>query len=152
MREQKEGPPDWAALLILSGYPLQSGFDLEPPSLEQRLGDVFGIFVAPRPLPQPGGAQILIRRELILPHHLLEFGDSGDDWPDGLGLAPVGISASLSHENYASYSYKICLLQMKTLTTLDSLGLARDSHPIALPTKELGPGRNSVADWKAMIL
>src|SRR5712692_3619715 len=147
MREQKEGPPDWAALLILSGYPLQSGFDLEPPSLEQRLGDVFGIFVAPRPLPQPGGAQILIRRELILPHDLLEFGDSGDDRPDGLGLAPVGISASLSHENYASYSDLDCFNRWPK--SLDSPGPARDSDLSPLPTKETEVlGRNPVADWK----
>jgi len=29
---------------------------------------------------------------------LLEFGDRGNNRADGLGLAPVGISASLSHE------------------------------------------------------
>ena len=38
-------------------------------------------------------------------HNLLEFRDGGRHRPDGLRLAPVGISASLSHEKYSLCLY-----------------------------------------------
>src|SRR5271157_6054388 len=80
---------------------LQSGFDFKTPSFQQGLGNVLGILVAPRPFPQPRGPQILVWGELILVHNLLEFRDGGRDRADRLGLAPVGVSASLSHEKYS---------------------------------------------------
>src|ERR1700681_2860212 len=79
---------------------LQGGFDFKAPSFEQGLGDVLGILVPARPFPQPCRAQVLVRGELILVHNLLECGDCGSNRPNRLGLVPVGVSASLSHEKY----------------------------------------------------
>ena len=82
---------------------LQSGFDFETPGFEERLGDIFGILVAASPLTQTGGAKVLVRGELVFAHDLLKLGDGGDDWADGLGLAPVRISATFCHEACLSY-------------------------------------------------
>jgi len=82
---------------------LQSGFDFEAPGFEERLGDVFGILVAAGPLAQPCGAQILVGSELVFADDLLKLGDGGDNWANGLGLAPVRISATLCHETCLSY-------------------------------------------------
>ena len=83
---------------------LQRGFDLETPRLEQGLRDELGILVAPRPLAQADGADVLVGSELELLDYLLKLGDGGDDGPDGFGLAPVRISASLWHDEF------VCLL------------------------------------------
>src|ERR1017187_1381579 len=53
---------------------LQRRFDLKPPGLEQRLRDILGILVTPRPLPKTGGPDILVRGQLELLHDLLEGG------------------------------------------------------------------------------
>src|SRR5258707_15135520 len=79
---------------------LQGGFDFKTPSFEQGLGNVLGILVPARPLPQPRGAQVLVGGELILVHNLLEFSDCGSNRPNRFGLAPVGVSTSLCHEKY----------------------------------------------------
>src|ERR1022692_345973 len=84
-------------LIRIYNQGLERGLDLKPPSLKERLRDVLGILVAPGPLPQPGGAQILVGREFILPHHLLKLSDGWGDRPDRFGLPPVRISASLRH-------------------------------------------------------
>ena len=45
---------------------LQHGLDLESPGLEQRLGDVLGVFVVSCPLAQAGGADVLVGGQLEL--------------------------------------------------------------------------------------
>src|SRR5438067_8626400 len=60
---------------------LQSGLDLESPSLKQWLRDVLRILVPACPLAQPSRTQVLVWRKLVLAHHLLEFGHSGDHRP-----------------------------------------------------------------------
>src|SRR5271166_753742 len=77
---------------------LKRGLDLEAPSFQKGLRDVFGVLVAACPLPQTRRPQILVGGELVFAHNLLEFGDSWGNWPDRFGLAPVRISASLGHE------------------------------------------------------
>src|SRR5208282_2152874 len=77
---------------------LERGLYLEAPSFQKRLRDVLGILVAARPLPQTGGAQILVGGELVLAHDLFKLRNSRDDRPNRLRLAPVWISASLRHE------------------------------------------------------
>src|SRR4029077_17201621 len=95
-----KGPP-WGDPHCESGsLRLQGGFDFKAPSFEQGLGDVLGILVPARPLPQSCRAQVLVGGELILVHNLLEFGDCGSNRPNRLGLAPVWVSASFSHEKY----------------------------------------------------
>src|SRR5258705_13833322 len=59
---------------------LKSRLDLEAPSLKQRLGDILGILVPPRPLAQARGPQILIVLKLVFLHHLLKLRDCGSDW------------------------------------------------------------------------
>src|SRR5207245_10840405 len=81
---------------------LQRGLNFEAPSFQQRLLNVLGILVAPRPLPQASGTQILVRREFVLPHNLFKFSDSRGNRANRLGLAPVGISASFRHEKCLS--------------------------------------------------
>src|ERR1019366_5191716 len=76
---------------------LQRRFDLKPPGLEQRLRDILGILVTPRPLPKTGGPDILVRGQLELLHNLLEGGYSRHNRADGLRLAPVRISTTLCH-------------------------------------------------------
>src|ERR1700723_2699574 len=88
----------WRPLRTSLRLLLQRGFDFEAPGFQERLGDVFGILVAAGPLAQTGGAQVLVRGELVFAHYLLELGDGGDDRADGLGFAPVRISATLRHE------------------------------------------------------
>src|SRR5580704_12691788 len=88
----------WRPLRTSLRLLLQRGFDFEAPGFEERLGNVFRVLVAAGPLAQTRGAQILVRREFVFAHYLLELGDGGDDRADGLGLAPVGISATLRHE------------------------------------------------------
>src|SRR5260370_3972354 len=83
---------------------LQSGFDFEAPSFEQRFRDVLRVLVPTCPLAQARGAQVLVRGELVLAHDLFELGDGRDDGPDRLGLTPVGISATLCHETCLSYN------------------------------------------------
>src|SRR5690348_1528122 len=100
---------------------LQGGFDFESPSFQQRLRNVLGVLVAARPLPQAGGAQILVGLELVLLHHLLELGDGGGNRPNRLGLPPVRISASLSHNKSCLLRKMVCLLH------LDSPGRLKDS-------------------------
>src|SRR6266849_9057647 len=89
-----------ATLQKSSSLRLQGRFDFKTPSFQQGLGDVLGILVAACPFTQTCGPQILVGGELVLVHNLLEFGDCGSNRPDGFGLAPVGVSASLSHEKY----------------------------------------------------
>src|SRR5579862_5290348 len=89
-----------ATLLVNPDPWLQGGFDFKTPGFEQGLGDVLGVLVPARPLAQPGRPQILIGGKFIFVHHLLELSDRGSHRSDGLGLAPVGVSASLGHEKY----------------------------------------------------
>jgi uncharacterized delta-60 repeat protein len=100
---KSKGSPCGDPLKFWVRLALEGGFDFETPGFQERLGDVFRIFVAACPLAQAGGAQILVGGELVLAHDLLKFGDGGDDRPDRLGLAPVGISATLRHETCLSY-------------------------------------------------
>jgi hypothetical protein len=97
------------APLLLFYRLLQGRFDFKAPSLEQRLGNVLGILVPAGPFAQPGRPEILVRRELVLVHNLLEFRNGGCHWPDGLRLAPVRVSASLSHEKYNLEWNKTCI-------------------------------------------
>src|SRR5690349_9269141 len=89
------------------GLGLQSGFDFESPSFQKWFGDVLGIFVPACPLPQTRRPQVLVGGEFVLAHHLLELGDRGGDRPNGFGFTPVWVSASLCHENYASFSLRL---------------------------------------------
>jgi len=88
-----------------SGHPLlQSRLDLKAPGLEQGLGDVFGVLVAPGPLAEAGGADVLVGGELVLLDDELKAGDGGDDRADGLRLAPVWVAAALCHGEVPRYS------------------------------------------------
>src|SRR5665213_1163715 len=96
---------------------LQRRFDLKPPGLEQRLRDILGILVTPRPLPKTGGPDILVRGQLELLHDLLEGGYSRHNRADGLRLAPVRISTTLCH--------RFCVLSAVSecgRTSLDGVG------------------------------
>ncbi len=87
------------ATLAVLQLRLKRGFDFEAPSFQKRLWDVLGVLIAASPLPQTGRTEVLVGGELVFAHDLLKFGDGGDNGTDRLGLAPVRISASLSHEN-----------------------------------------------------
>jgi hypothetical protein len=63
--EQQKRRPQAAFLLQLAKV-LQRGFNLKTPGFEQSLGNIFRIFVTPRPLTQAGGPDELIRRQLKL--------------------------------------------------------------------------------------
>src|SRR5579872_3553510 len=63
---------------------LQSRLDLKTPSLQKRLRDVLGILVLTRPLPQTGGAQILVGQELKFLYCLLERRNYGNYRSDRL--------------------------------------------------------------------
>src|SRR4029077_10676973 len=80
-------------------FRLQRRLNLETPGFQKGFRNVLGVLVAPRPLAQASGPQILIRGELVLTHNLFKFGDSGSNRADGLRLTPVWISAPLRHEN-----------------------------------------------------
>jgi hypothetical protein len=95
-KPQKQKPPGRAASAHESSN-LQGRFDLKTPGLKQGLRDVLGILIAPRPLAQPGGTEILVRSQLVLLYHLLKFSDRGDDRSNRFGLAPVRITASFRH-------------------------------------------------------
>jgi hypothetical protein len=82
----------------LTAIGLQRRFDLEAPSLKQRLGYILGILVPASPLPQTGRPDILIRAELELLDDLLEGGHGGHYGADGLRLAPIRISTTLCHD------------------------------------------------------
>jgi|SRR5579863_412260 len=111
-----KGSPDGDPLqvLLIKRLPrkrLQGGFDLESPGLKKRLRDVLRVLVAACPLSQTGRPEILVGGELVFAHDLLELGDSGNNGPDRLGLAPVWISASLGHEKCLSYKRGIHSVQ-----------------------------------------
>src|SRR5579875_3776502 len=93
-----------AAAFLKKRSSLKCGLDLKSPGLQQCLRDVLGVFIAARPLAQPGGADVLVGSKLVLLDDLLERGDGGDDGADGLGLAPVGISAAFCHSVVCSSS------------------------------------------------
>src|SRR5580658_11342845 len=99
---KKQRSPLGRPFYVVIPVRLERGFDLESPSFKQRLRDVLRILVAPSPLAQTGGAQILVWREFVFADHLLELGNSRSDGPDRFGLTPVRISASLSHRYNAS--------------------------------------------------
>src|SRR6476469_9955518 len=77
---------------------LQRGLDLESPSLQQGLRNVFRILVATRPFTQSRGALVLLGFELELLHCLFEGGHNGNHRADRLWLSPVRISATLCHD------------------------------------------------------
>src|SRR5271157_1895189 len=85
-----------AALVERNGG-LESRLDFESPSFQQGFWNVLGVLVLARPLAQASGADVLIGLEFEFLHHLLEFGDGGNDWPDRLRFAPIRIAASLCH-------------------------------------------------------
>src|SRR5579859_1118216 len=78
---------------------LQRRFDLKAPRFQQRLWDVLGVLVAPRPLAQASRAQVLIGGELILAHDLLKFGDRRGIGPIGSGLPQFGFPRRLAMKN-----------------------------------------------------
>src|ERR1700674_3189603 len=67
---------------------LQRRFDLKSPGFQQRFGNVLGVLVAPRPLAQTGGANVLVGRELELFNRLLKRRIHRDYRPDRLRFAP----------------------------------------------------------------
>src|SRR5579863_2545857 len=93
-----KGSPCGDTWEIRNKLQLQSGFDFEAPGFEQRFRDIFRVLVAACPLAKAGGAQILVGGQLVFAHDLLELGNGGDDGPNRLRLAPVGISSTLCHE------------------------------------------------------
>src|SRR5205814_7312236 len=115
---------------------------------QQRLWNVLGVLVAPRPLAQTRRTNILVRREFEFLHGLLERCDDGDYWPDGLRFAPVGISASLCH-NVSSSCLRGVRISKKQSYVFDSIGLILDSAHIEkirarLPVKQELPHKNSL--------
>src|SRR6266545_3191542 len=81
---------------------LKSGLYFKAPSFQKRLRDVLGVLVTACPLAQTRRPQVLVGGEFVLTHYLFELGDRGGDRPNGFGLTPVWVSASLCHEDYAS--------------------------------------------------
>src|SRR5579859_664712 len=100
-------------------FALQRTFNLKAPSLKQRLRNVLAVFIAPRPLPQTGGTDVLIRRQLKLLDRLFKRCHHWDHRPDRLRLAPVRIAASPCHICYA-LPFKI--LRVLWVTTLLGFG------------------------------
>src|SRR5262249_49961270 len=90
----QKGRPQ-AAFFGLSS--LQCRLNFESPGLQQWLRNVLGVLIAPRPLPQTGGAEVLVWGQLELFHCLFERGHNGDHWANRLRLAPVRIAASSCH-------------------------------------------------------
>src|SRR5271166_1750595 len=78
---------------------LQSGLDFESPSFQQRLRNVFGVLVLPRPFAQTDGTNVLVGLEFELLHHLLELSDRGHNRSDRFRFAPVRIAASFCHSS-----------------------------------------------------
>src|SRR4051794_34067530 len=101
-RSKVKGPPCGGPRGGNRSKILQSGLDLEAPCFQQGLRDIFRILIAAGPFTQPGGANVLVRREFELSNHLFEFGDRGSYRADRLGLAPIRISASLRHDKCSS--------------------------------------------------
>src|ERR1700749_3668422 len=91
---QREKPPDRRLLLIISSSSLQCAFNLKTPGFQKRFGDVFAVLVAACPLAQTSRPDVLIRCQLEFLNSLFKRCNYGDDWPDGLRLAPVRITAS----------------------------------------------------------
>src|ERR1700740_3002285 len=96
----------WAAPLLQQCISLlEGGLDLESPVFQQGLRNVLRVLVPPGPFPQTRRSQVLVGGELVFANHLFEFSYSGGDRPNGFRLTPVWVSASLCHEDYASYSW-----------------------------------------------
>src|SRR3954464_5826343 len=94
--QKEKRPPKPAAFHTCPA--LQRGLDLESPSLQQWLRNVFRILIAPRPLAETRGALVLLGLELELLHCLFKGGHNGNHRADRLGLPPIGISATLCHD------------------------------------------------------
>ena len=105
----------------LTGAVLQRRFNLKTPGFEQSLRDIFGIFVAPRPLPQTGGPDELVRGQLELLCDLLEGGDCGYNRANGLWFAPIRISTTLCH--------RFCVLERIILPVTSSDGVGKLIEP-----------------------
>lgn len=81
--------------LILNS--LQSTLNFKTPGFKEGFWYVLAVFISARPLAEASRPDVLIRRQLEFLDCLLKGGDNGDDWPDGLRLAPVWITASPCH-------------------------------------------------------
>src|ERR1700731_4605159 len=92
---------------------LEGGLDFKTPGLKQRLRDVLGILISARPLAQPGRTKVLVRSEFVLLYHLLKLGYGGDNRADRLGLAPIWIAASFSHEYSSAQDFAFNRLRFR---------------------------------------
>src|SRR5947209_7219524 len=88
-------PPKTGGLSELSS--LQRRLDFKTPGFQQRLWNIFGVLVTPRPLTQAGRANVLVRGEFEFLHCLFKRSDDWDDRTNRLRLAPVRITASFCH-------------------------------------------------------
>src|ERR1700746_4116348 len=138
------------AAFSYSLYVLEGGLDLETPSFKQRLGNVLGILVSPRPLPQAGRAQVLVGGKLVLAYNLLKLSYGRDYRPNRLGLSPVWISTSLSHDYVLVLGIKSTA--RNDLTCLDSPGPARDSPRNSSTVSKERRYKEPCRFWKPVIL
>src|SRR5271166_3499272 len=102
-REKRRAAKRAADAALGAKWPkLQSGLDLESPSLQKRLRNVLGVLVLSCPFTQTGGTDVLVGLELELLYDLLEFSNGRHHRTDRFRLAPVRIAASLCHSLFSS--------------------------------------------------
>src|SRR5689334_3532630 len=94
---QREKPPERRLLLINSSSSLQCALNFETPGFKQRFRNILAVFIAACPLAQASRPDVLIRCQLEFLDCLFKRRNNGDDWPDGLRLTPVWITASPCH-------------------------------------------------------
>src|SRR5207302_703046 len=71
VRRKKRTPPR-GGVLCSTDLLLKGRLNLKSPRLKQRLRDVLGVFIPPRPFAQTGRPDVLVRRELKLLHDLFK--------------------------------------------------------------------------------
>lgn len=133
---QREKPPERRLLLIISSSSLQRALNFETPGFEQWFGDILAVFISTSPLAQTSRPNVLIRCQLEFLHCLLKGRNNGDDWPDGLRLAPVRITASPCHSRFRPAFLDRKVLTAYNMTNL--LGFLETAFGFNL-TKKTGP-------------
>src|ERR1700722_8656711 len=87
---------------------LQRGFDLKAPRFEQRFRNILRILIPARPLPQAGGANVLIWRQFVFLDNLFKRSNRRHNRTDWLGFTPVWISAAFCHEFAVPLLARMC--------------------------------------------
>jgi hypothetical protein len=95
--KQKRRPKAALLFAILNHPDLQRRLDLKSPGFQKRLGNILGILVPARPLPEAGGPDVLVWSKLKFLDDLFEGGHSGYHRANWLRLSPIRISTTLCH-------------------------------------------------------